>query len=205
MLVVIFFFFALKDFDPSFFAAIKIDTECAILCQKEACFSFTVFNHTCRGYRRIFDYLESSYLESGARHFRKSEDCHENGYTQLSSGNSCYKIYEDQMNWTESERRCNSDGGFLAKLDNVDKLNSIQVKAILKNLTHLEYWTGLQEKEMIGQWKWVSDQDVLSASSSLWSVDEPNGGGSENCVGIERNGGLFDNPCGEKLAFICEK
>ena len=68
------------------------------------------------------------------------------------------------------------------------------------------YNLGLNDQAKEGVFKWSSDEYFSSDSYTNWAQNEPNDLlGKENCVEIlATNGQWNDNPCSDRLSFMCE-
>ncbi|XP_004647213.1 C-type lectin domain family 4 member E [Octodon degus] len=91
---------------------------------------------------------------------------------------SCYFFSTDVMTWTESLKNCSGMGAHLVVI-NTEKEQEFLFYVKPKNN---EYFIGLTDQVVEGQWQWVDDTPF---SLSFWDVGEPNNIVSvEDCVTI---------------------
>ncbi|XP_077966857.1 uncharacterized protein LOC144420897 [Styela clava] len=62
------------------------------------------------------------------------------------------------------------------------------------------YWVGATDEASEGQWKWL---DGSTASITSWNPGEPNGGRTENYLGIDKNGQFYDDESYRQKGVIC--
>ncbi|XP_078696559.1 sushi, von Willebrand factor type A, EGF and pentraxin domain-containing protein 1-like isoform X3 [Branchiostoma floridae x Branchiostoma belcheri] len=118
---------------------------------------------------------------------------------------ACYKAFDAEKDYAESEAVCLSAGGTLAMPQ--DKLlNSFLIK--LKNSLNprVRYWIGLNDKAEEGAWRWSDNQAVGDFSS--WAEGEPNNAGNEDCAVYAAHPSIRDKwndvPCSLRYRFICQ-
>jgi len=96
----------------------------------------------------------------------------------------------------------------LVKIDSADENEFIKTEYLTGTV---DYWIGLSDSINEGTWKWA-DWTVLTGYIN-WFPGEPNGGTSENCVGIrmgQHGGNLYDAQWHDiscyniPRSFICE-
>ena len=63
------------------------------------------------------------------------------------------------------------------------------------------YWIGYNDQESEGDWQW---SDRVTSSFTNWDDDAPNNGGV-TCAAFAEGGHWHDEPCSEKLPFICKR
>ena len=63
------------------------------------------------------------------------------------------------------------------------------------------YWIGFNDKDSEGDWQW---SDRLTSSYTNWDDKSPNNGGV-SCAAFAEGGHWHDEPCMEKLPFICKR
>ena len=118
-------------------------------------------------------------------------------------------------NWKTSRELCqNSTEGDLVSIE--EEKERILLKKIIKNLTTIKYFIGLQKDQ--GEWRWLSNGNSVNAPKGEgkhpWSPGEPSGDSDKNCATIYGNyrttyDGLFDDlPCSSEkkdAGYICKR
>eukprot|EP00091_Calanus_sinicus_P019895 TRINITY_DN5184_c0_g1_i1.p1 TRINITY_DN5184_c0_g1~~TRINITY_DN5184_c0_g1_i1.p1 ORF type:complete len:133 (-),score=15.17 TRINITY_DN5184_c0_g1_i1:62-460(-) len=80
--------------------------------------------------------------------------------------------------WSQASRYCKENGGFLAELEDMAELMSVQSLSIYGSM----WWLGAAAKGEQGTFKWTSGS-IIQRSSRMWGEGKPtNGGGSMKCV-----------------------
>lgn len=77
---------------------------------------------------------------------------------------------------------------------------------IKKNLLLGQFWTGGNDIDVEGQWRWVTSGNPFTFTD--WGPGEPNDtGGNEDCMLLLSNTGYTwnDLPCSTNSLYICEK
>ena len=100
-----------------------------------------------------------------------------------------------RKSWREAEIHCNSFGGHLASVPNMEVNNLIQSR-VKKNDPKTHFWLGGRKKE--GDWSW-SDESRSNFTRWLWSGS----GKKEQCLQILESGGWNDLPCNYHRQFVC--
>ncbi|XP_066295929.1 sushi, von Willebrand factor type A, EGF and pentraxin domain-containing protein 1-like isoform X2 [Branchiostoma lanceolatum] len=117
---------------------------------------------------------------------------------------ACYKAFDAEKTYTESEAVCSSAGGTLA-MPQDKSLNTFLIG--LKNSLNprVRYWIGLNDKAKEGAWRWSDDLPVGDFSS--WAEGEPNNAGDEDCAVYAAHPSIKDKwndvPCWLRYRFIC--
>ncbi|XP_044051799.1 asialoglycoprotein receptor-like 1 [Siniperca chuatsi] len=81
---------------------------------------------------------------------------------------SCYLLSTTTVTWGKAEEQCQTHGGHLVVLNNVEELDYIS-KIVEINYN---YWIGLVEREHEGHWSWVDGTDFKS-TPTFWDEDQP--------------------------------
>lgn len=63
-------------------------------------------------------------------------------------------------------------------------------------------WTGLNDREVKGQYRWNSSNITMTFSN--WHPNEPNSDIRKRCVDMLQNGTWSDRGCWYKIPFVCE-
>ncbi|XP_063403803.1 C-type lectin domain family 4 member D-like [Mytilus trossulus] len=86
------------------------------------------------------------------------EDFKRRQWTKYNS--HCYYIGEDNIIWTEAERKCREIGGYLVKIDDSSENSWIQ-QQLNKSSIKTYFWLGSTDV-VNGDWRWIYDQTQLS-------------------------------------------
>ncbi|VDI38422.1 Hypothetical predicted protein [Mytilus galloprovincialis] len=123
------------------------------------------------------------------------EDFKRRKWTKYNS--HCYYMGDDNVIWTDAERKCREIGGYLAKIDNSSENNWIhqQVKKSSNNVVN-------------GDWRWIYDQTQLSYKNFYSGRPYPTSNAnshSYNCIMMHYTTGIwYDNPCQYNRPYVCE-
>eukprot|EP00058_Branchiostoma_floridae_P028490 XP_002613981.1 hypothetical protein BRAFLDRAFT_118457 [Branchiostoma floridae] len=118
---------------------------------------------------------------------------------------ACYKAYDTEKDYAESEAVCTSAGGTLA-MPQDSSLNTFLIT--LKNALNpgVRYWIGLSDKAKEGAWRWSNNRPIGDFSS--WAEGEPNNAGNEDCAVYAAHPSIKDKwndvPCTLRYRFICQ-
>ncbi|XP_073670710.1 ladderlectin-like [Paramisgurnus dabryanus] len=116
-------------------------------------------------------------------------------------GLQCYKFFPQLVNWTTSEKNCQSIDSNLASVRNtVD--NNFLLSLVSADT---QAWIGGHDGEIEGQWLW---SDGSQFDFSNWCPKEPNNkGGTEHCLEINHttNRCWNDESCLTTMGYICAK
>uniref|UniRef100_A0A914EBK0 C-type lectin domain-containing protein n=1 Tax=Acrobeloides nanus TaxID=290746 RepID=A0A914EBK0_9BILA len=129
-------------------------------------------------------------------------DCHTNGKQQLkwmppcksilacdpdwtysNITNACYKMIYN-LNWTDAENACVSEGAHLASIHNPLEdhfLDEFTKTGISFSSGYVWVWVGLNDLAGVGSWTWT---DGTPFDYFNWAPSEPNGLDSARCVEI---------------------
>ncbi|CAH1255133.1 CSMD3 [Branchiostoma lanceolatum] len=119
---------------------------------------------------------------------------------------NCYKVFDIEMDYRESEALCEEDGAMLA-MPRDQSTDDFLIKLRSSVNPQVRYWIGLTDREKEGAWVWA-DRRPLGAFSS-WAAGEPNSAGEEDCVVYAAHPSVRDKwndvPCNHPYRFICQK
>ncbi|XP_021777690.1 C-type lectin domain family 4 member E isoform X4 [Papio anubis] len=82
---------------------------------------------------------------------------------------SCYFFSTDTIPWTSSLKNCSAMGAHLVIINSQEEQEFLAYKKPKMK----EFFIGLSDKVVEGQWQWV-DGTPLTKSLSFWDVGEPN-------------------------------
>uniref|UniRef100_A0A8D0WH13 C-type lectin domain family 4 member E n=1 Tax=Sus scrofa TaxID=9823 RepID=A0A8D0WH13_PIG len=89
---------------------------------------------------------------------------------------SCYFFSTNVMSWTASLKNCSSIGAHLVVINTQEEQEFLfHAKPKRK-----EFYIGLTDQVIEGQWKWV-DGTPFTKSLSFWDIGEPNKHKRKNC------------------------
>ncbi|TMS03216.1 C-type lectin domain family 4 member E [Larimichthys crocea] len=121
---------------------------------------------------------------------------------------SCYLLSTNAVTWNEAEKQCQTLGGHLVVLNNVEELDYLS--GIVE--VHYNYWIGLVEREHEGHWSWV-DGTNFNSTATFWDDGQPDDWdyrvNGEDCGQLHasevRKRKLWnDAACNLKYQYICE-
>ncbi|XP_025111332.1 secretory phospholipase A2 receptor-like [Pomacea canaliculata] len=113
---------------------------------------------------------------------------------------SCYKLYGQNKQWKDAQRKCNEDGANLLTLESLDEL--LQIRNEMYHITSIvHWWVGLQ-KISDGNWQWFGKPPMISPAITQWKKDVLI---TEDCLVMDSDGFLSGMPCDSSLFFICVK
>ncbi|XP_003772448.2 C-type lectin domain family 4 member E [Sarcophilus harrisii] len=116
---------------------------------------------------------------------------------------SCYFFSNDTMTWTASLKNCEEMGAKLAVINTREE----QIFLFRTKPRGREFYIGLTDQVVDGQWKWV-DGTPFNESLSFWDIGEPNNiAGVEDCVTIRDSSNANnwnDMTCFFRMYRICE-
>ncbi|KAK7139894.1 hypothetical protein R3I94_012503 [Phoxinus phoxinus] len=108
---------------------------------------------------------------------------------------SFYYVSTEMKSWNESRRNCTERGADLIKIKSTEEQDFAR-----KITCRSEFWIGLTDNDEEGIWKWV---DGSTLTSGIWTVGQPNGKRTQNCVVSSLTWG--DSPCNTTYKWICER
>ncbi|XP_058047298.1 C-type lectin mannose-binding isoform-like [Ahaetulla prasina] len=119
----------------------------------------------------------------------------------------CYKVFEEQKNWTSAEMFCrkHKPGCHLASIHSMAQSADLAeyISDYLTRKTHV--WIGLNDPRKQRIWEW-SDRSCVDYLS--WNQGEPNNkDNKEYCVHLWTPTGYKnwnDTPCDTAYPFICQ-
>ncbi|KAB0385117.1 hypothetical protein FD755_000073 [Muntiacus reevesi] len=117
---------------------------------------------------------------------------------------SCYFFSVNTMSWTASLKNCSSMGAHLVVINTQEEQEFLH-HAKPRNK---EFYIGLTDQVIEGQWKWV-DGTPLTKSLSFWDAGEPNNLVTlEDCATIRDSSNPRQNwndvPCFLSMFRVCE-
>ena len=98
----------------------------------------------------------------------------------------CLYFEKDKsMPWNDAKNYCESleyENSHLIEI--YDSTQQKFLKEMLLNFDNsLTWWIGLTDSEIEGTWKWDFSGNI--STYLPWGIDEPNGGGQENCATLD--------------------
>ncbi|XP_068237637.1 hepatic lectin-like isoform X2 [Palaemon carinicauda] len=96
--------------------------------------------------------------------------------------------------WDNMELICVDFNGQLAKVDDANLLYDIVNSINESGFEITRFWIGGTDKATEGDWRWVDNTEVKmgtpfwgTSSTTVPQAQEPNGGISQNCIGIDKD------------------
>ncbi|XP_059210792.1 ladderlectin-like [Centropristis striata] len=117
----------------------------------------------------------------------------------------CFHYFPAPMTWAKAERNCQSMGGNLASVHDVQEYHGVQ--SLIKTATYQskEAWIGASDAQEEGVWLWT---DGSRFSYTNWCPGEPNNWrGRQHCIQINFGADKCwdDVGCGASRPFVCSK
>ncbi|XP_070710716.1 type-2 ice-structuring protein-like [Pempheris klunzingeri] len=116
----------------------------------------------------------------------------------------CFTYFPRQMSWAKAEKNCQSMGGNLASVHNVQEYHEIQRLIVSITYDYKPTWIGGSDAQEEGVWLW-SDGTLFQYKN--WCPGEPNNYHSQHCT--QMNFGATkcwdDLSCGAHLPSVCAK
>ncbi|XP_068994686.1 asialoglycoprotein receptor-like 1 [Embiotoca jacksoni] len=120
----------------------------------------------------------------------------------------CYLLSTNTVTWHQAEEHCKTQGGHLAVLNNVEKLDYISKIVEIR----YSYWIGLVERQHEGHWSWVDGTD-FNSNPTFWDKGQPDDWdyreNGEDCGQIHdsdrrKRKRWNDADCDQLFRYICE-
>lgn len=121
----------------------------------------------------------------------------------LRVNNSCYKEFNEQVNWFTAQQACQNLNSNLTSIHS-DAENKVIREKVASSI-YSRYWIGLNNLRNNSVFEW---NDGSSVSFTKWYPDEPNNNGDENCTEVVDNvaGEWNDLNCYTHYrSYVCEK
>ena len=121
----------------------------------------------------------------------------------LRVNNSCYKEFNEQVNWFTAQQACQNLNSNLTSIHSGAENKVIREK--VASSIYSRYWIGLNNLRNNSVFEW---NDGSSVSFTKWYPDEPNNNGDENCTEVVDNvaGEWNDLNCYTHYrSYVCEK
>ncbi|XP_006825856.1 C-type lectin BfL-2-like [Saccoglossus kowalevskii] len=135
--------------------------------------------------------------------------CHEFG--PVCVDNTAYMVYTRKASWLDAEQNCSSLGGTLYVMNStkVDKMvRKFIISEYLDDLIVVTgYWTGLNDIDEEGVYRWPDGSVLESEDYSRWARNQPNNRkNSQDCVQIWKDAGYKwdDATCTKRKPYVCE-
>ncbi|XP_074518091.1 ladderlectin-like [Halichoeres trimaculatus] len=117
----------------------------------------------------------------------------------------CFRYFPRAMTWAKAERNCQSLGGNLASIHNIEEYHEIQRLILTTSYGYKEAWIGGSDAHQEGLWLWTDGSHV---SYTNWCPGEPNNSrGRQHCMQMNFSDEKCwdDLSCGERRPFVCAK
>ena len=121
----------------------------------------------------------------------------------------CYFFGKDKINFDQAMDAClkKGTGSSLVEIDSKEEQEAIS-KHLGKDNERKDWWIGLTDRKVNGEWKWrTSGKSLAGAYTNWYGKFEPSNGWKEDCVRmqmVEQKWYWNDYQCASKYAYICE-
>ncbi|KAK1880806.1 Lactose-binding lectin l-2 [Dissostichus eleginoides] len=117
-----------------------------------------------------------------------------------SFNNRCYKYIAADMDWSDAEFHCVSEGANLVSIHSQGEENF--VKSLIKNFDPAEgyTWIGLSDIPKEGRWMW---SDGSAVNFVFWNSGQPDNAGNEDCGHTNSLQKWNDFPCSKTIPSVC--
>lgn len=119
----------------------------------------------------------------------------------LRVNNSCYKEFNEQVNWFSAQQACKNFKSNLTSIHSEAENKFIREKVASSN----KYWIGLNNLRDNSVFEW---NDGSTKSFTKWNTGEPNNKGEENCTEVvDRGTGEWNdlNCSSQNRGYVCKK
>ncbi|KAM5146530.1 uncharacterized protein ACMZJ9_013719 [Mantella aurantiaca] len=115
-------------------------------------------------------------------------------------GTSCYLLSPSATSWQECAQWCRTQGAHLTVV------NDLEEQYFLQGLVKETSWIGLSDRDIEGEWQWVDGTPYVKSakSSNLWTQNQPDNLGNEDCAVVSPGSGWNDEKCIKSYLGICE-
>jgi len=130
---------------------------------------------------------------------------------------TCFVYFATPATWDGARAACESIGGTLAVIDDMDENLLVSTIAPADPLALPDIWAAGTDTGTEAEWHWLAGGTVfwnagVTLTFAHWRLNEPNnGGGTENCMVLEGDvivageGYLWDDrPCDLSYSYFCE-
>lgn len=98
----------------------------------------------------------------------------------LPVGNGCYTFAEVHYSWLEANLFCEYSGGYLAKVDSIEKQTALKFYYDQHLAGSGNYWIGASDSLADASWRWIpSGQAVIYEN---WQSGYPTASSTEDCA-----------------------
>ncbi|XP_028420053.1 ladderlectin-like isoform X2 [Perca flavescens] len=142
-------------------------------------------------------------VQEGKSHIvEKSSSC-PRGWTRYNG--RCFLYVPTAMTWANAERNCQSLGGNLASVHNIQEYHEIQRLIVKTSFESKETWIGGSDAQQNDIWLWSDGSRFIYVN---WCRGEPNNNrGSQHCLKMNYGeGNCWDDfECYTHYPFVCSK
>ena len=106
----------------------------------------------------------------------------------------------DAQTWSDARAKCQDLGGDLITMNTAEE--TAHVKALLSSSTTTDYWIGLTDATLEGDWKYVDGTRPIFPD---WQPGEPTGSNTQNCAQFWAGIGYRwdDTSCNVAKRYVC--
>jgi len=107
---------------------------------------------------------------------------------------------EPLVNWWTARYTCEQQGAYLVRVTD-RAVEFIANQCIGDGIT---YWTGANNLDITGAWKWVNDNSTVNLQSDIWASNEPSPELLKGCGVVWKGSGGHNIGCARVAAYICQ-
>ncbi|KOB73959.1 C-type lectin 10 [Operophtera brumata] len=126
-----------------------------------------------------------------------------NEYKYIESSESFYKIHTLHKSWKDAKKACALEGASLFYPKDQREADEI-VKVLIETTSFPWVFIGVSDVMSKGVYDTIDGVSITRVFNN-WAPGEPNGGYSQNCAILRRDGKLFDENCASIYPFVCKK
>ncbi|XP_032664279.1 hemolymph lipopolysaccharide-binding protein-like [Odontomachus brunneus] len=124
-----------------------------------------------------------------------------------------HKLHTRAVTWNEARKVCNEEGGHLAIINSVHEasvlLDIFNRSGPIKGAVYPnEALLGIHDLYKEGEWVTVLGDSLAKTGytrwSDKWGGQPDNGGGTQHCGALMKEGGMDDVSCDVPFPFLCE-
>ncbi|CAJ1085707.1 type-2 ice-structuring protein-like [Xyrichtys novacula] len=114
----------------------------------------------------------------------------------------CFRYFPRALTWAAAEKNCQSLGGNLASIQNIEEYHEIQRLIVAGSYNLQLAWVGGNLAHQVTSWLW---SDGTRFTYENWCQGDPQNGSGNNCMQVNYSESKCwnDGNCNEVLPFVC--